>query len=73
MYFSRQDTPTLGAEQPALAGLTYFLYQGIPSLISIVASGWLAWQLRKTDAQSLVPPVKTSGEVDHPPRFADPE
>jgi hypothetical protein len=56
-----------------LAGLTYFLYQGIPSLISIVASGWLAWQLRKTDAQSLVPPVKTSGEVDHPPGLVDPE
>jgi len=49
------------------------LYQGIPSLISIVASGWLARQLRKTDAQSLIPPVETSGEMDYPPGFVDPE
>jgi hypothetical protein len=70
----RARTPTLGAEQPALAGLrTHFLYQGNPGLISILASGWLAWQLRKTDARSLILPVKTSGEVDHPPGFVDPE
>ena len=42
-------------------------------LIPIVAGGWLAWQLRKTDAQSFIPPVETSGEVDHPPGFVDPE
>jgi hypothetical protein len=56
-----------------MAGLTFFLHLGVPTLISIVACGWLAWPLRKTGAQSPIPPVKTSGDVDHPSGFVDPE
>jgi len=73
MCFTCRDTNPWG-RTTRFGGLgTCFLCQGIPSLISNVACGWPAWQLRKTDAQSLIPPVKTCGEVDHPSAFADPE